>query len=819
MFKYLFLALMIWMASSSYAEEVYYADASKEKSIIDSYLHNFQNNNQTTAFLQKNELVTRLFSAYDKQVYVETLNYLQSFAYQYPEAVLSMSDAIQLHWDSNYLQNYMEENASNYGKLKFLTILGMSAGVISTLKNPLAHQAFAINKMHVLLPLAGGFGAYYVLNLFNKQNSSIPVEPQRILSLAVGDNYFSYQQKKANYLQRLFATGAGAAGGKLIYQALAGYFSNKLTVPQVNFSSGNRSMALPPADPHTPKAVSISPKVKVNPKVKIPKNPKVVDSMFRRRLRKSDFAVLVGTLLSYYAFEKASYYTLRKLAISKLQAQLKKEIDILHDSANKNDKEMAIKSLKSLSDTAIQLVTIYEIEHLSAVAEYQTEIGKHPHEIGHLGSEVTDKLIKLATKLTKTTKTLKNRKLDYTSDDEEKNLADARNDFLAGKISFSYKVLSQLVSILKGLQDVSSISSYVDHFTNKLTVKHNYIESVYENAWVISDYTKIWKHKFHAEELKSAVEVYLSYYQADQDNKSTAPPTFNSIDMQKEILTSTRAFSRFLAEYIANSETKTYNVLLAHILDVYLRAPEHRPAIATLIDDIKETAIETEGYKNSFWYKTAEGGFLGAAVLMSVRLFGHMAKSFDLDLQIKWLRKILATNNVATLFKHLGIAVGIGAGAGAVFHLLTKLKTSKLPAEKALLEIQKQVTYKLSFKACILHQQALANNSKNLNFASMKTEAIQQERLLLSKYIKQLNDLITQTKHLLDSAPQLQINHQIKPLILPESEYPKCTVSAKSVSLSPLNDDLKKTKSTLQLQLQRLNEIERKRLNASRNSN
>ena len=161
----------------------------------------------------------------------------------------------------------------------------------------------------MLLPLAGGAGAYYLLTLYNKGKSDLPADPQSILKLSSGSNYFSYEEQKQNYLRRLLGVGTGLAGGKLIYQALAGHFASSTGRAAESGVVLINERALPPPDP---KSKYIELKL---PKVSKPKTKSLqrYTSMFRRPFRKSDFAVIMGALLSYYAIEKATYFALQNM--------------------------------------------------------------------------------------------------------------------------------------------------------------------------------------------------------------------------------------------------------------------------------------------------------------------------------------------------------------------------------------------------------------------------------------------------------------------------------------------------------------------------
>ena len=207
----------VWLAVAllcstmlGYAQEnvVYYRDATYNKALIDDFAAAFDADDEARRYLLEHQIVTSLFSAYDKQAYRETLYYLHSLENSYPDAVLALSDSLQAYWDSHYLQSYLVGSAAEYGKLKFLATLGMIGGGLSLWKNPLSFSS-TLKGLNFLLPLTGSVGAYYAVEFFRQPLPDVPLEPQQVLSFASGTRYFSYAQKRNDYLYRLFGVGIG----------------------------------------------------------------------------------------------------------------------------------------------------------------------------------------------------------------------------------------------------------------------------------------------------------------------------------------------------------------------------------------------------------------------------------------------------------------------------------------------------------------------------------------------------------------------------------------------------------------------------------
>ena len=320
----LLLIVMLLVATATQAQDdsVHYADASQEKALVDDYLANFTA--QAKPLVTEIKLLQRLFDSYDRAVYEETLVYLQSFAAQQPEAVLALSDSIQTYWDSHYLHSYISGTSAEYGKLKFLSALGMAAGGIGLLKNPLA--AFSTLKhLNLLLPIAGGLGAYYAVDFFRQPAQDIPPEPQEILSLAQGKRYFAYQQKRNDYLYRLFSVGAGIGTGKFAFDALT-------------------------------------------------KNSDEVYKILKPRLKPRYLKGLAGALLGYFAIQQGSYYVLRAVEVKRAESKFQNSLQDLYSAASAGDKGQAIEATQQLMAMTTQLVTLYEMKHLHTMVEFEQEL-------------------------------------------------------------------------------------------------------------------------------------------------------------------------------------------------------------------------------------------------------------------------------------------------------------------------------------------------------------------------------------------------------------------------------------------------------------
>ena len=786
------VSLLLFVSSgNAYAG---YADASAIKQLMDSYFEHHQDNNSVVTLIKKSQIVRALYEDYDKAAYKEALTYLQSFTTDQPDATIALADAIQSHWDSNYLQSYLRSYASDYGRLKFLSALSMGVGGIGLLKNPFLHHALLISNMHVLLPLAGGTSAYYLLTLYDKSKTKdIPADPQTILQLTSGSNYYSYEDKRNDYLRRLLGVGGGLAGGKLIYQVLAGHFTTS-TSGGTLFVANN--LSLPPPDPNKEyKKLTLS--KTANSKGKSLQRYK---SMFRRPFRKTDFAVIIGALLSYYAIEKSTYFALHNMTVIHTQAQLKKAIYKLRSAVNNRNDAEIISAARQVSDLTIQLVTVKEIKHLHSIASYEIELLKPANELAQIGSEVTNKIIELSEKLPILQKKSSDPDDQAAGKTATEEANQAMQNVIAGKLASGIALFSQVGQMYAVL---AREVPYLRYYRDRMLAKYTHLVSMYQNIAKIKKQSINWQNKFSPEELQAAVSMYLKYYHTDADKTATELPQHGQ---QQKIATSTRAFARFLGEYIANSDTKTYNTVILHVLSLYELAPQHRPALATLVKDIDDLA-DLQG--KSFLISSIEGGAIGAGVLLAARMLGGLAAEFGMLENAPKARSYLNIRSVKTLFKHLGYAVAAGAAVGVAWHLLKMIAKKKLPAQNSLFEVQKTIVYNMSFNACVLLHDV--KSSDNLFYEQMTAAEIQTERKKIADQVKKLNTLVTQVNHLSTASPQLRVAQPIKNVNLSSTHKECSSDSARSASVTPVADDLNTVKSIVSLRLRKLNAIEKRR--------
>ena len=127
MIRALFIAMLLVATSvQGQDDSVHYADATREKALVDEYLVSYTA--EAKPLVVERKLLNRLFGSYDGEVYQQTLVYLQSLLAEQPEAVLALSDSIQAYWDSHYLQSFISGTSAEYGKLKFLFSSGDGRG-------------------------------------------------------------------------------------------------------------------------------------------------------------------------------------------------------------------------------------------------------------------------------------------------------------------------------------------------------------------------------------------------------------------------------------------------------------------------------------------------------------------------------------------------------------------------------------------------------------------------------------------------------------------------------------------------------------------
>ena len=291
---------------------------------------------------------------------------------------------------------------------------------------------------------------------------------------------------------------------------------------------------------------------------------------------------------------------------------------------------------------------------------------------------------------------------------------------------------------------------------------------MYRNFEAIIDHNAVWQVKFSAAELDAVLDLYLDYYQA---NSSAAVPVPQQRQGRK-VLTSTRGFARFLAEYIADLPTKSYNQLVLRMLDIYREQPQHRAALVVLLADIEEKAELHDSYYDSIWLSTLEGTFIGAGLLMVTRLAAKLTHMLGADVtksQFRWIAKLLGTEG--SLYNHetgglrlvtkqhwaqLGKVAMVGAAAGYVYYFAKKLRTDKLPPKAALFDVQKALTFDLAYRTCVLEHEVSARVKDKDELQAYNTEQIQQEREALAAFAVRLQTLSTQASHLNDECAELE---------------------------------------------------------------
>ena len=351
--------------------------------------------------------------------------------------------------------------------------------------------------------------------------------------------------------------------------------------------------------------------------------------------------------------------------------------------------------------------------------------------------------------------------------------------------------------------------SYLRFYRDRMLAKHMHLVSMYENVAEIKKQSINWRNKFNTEELQAAVDMYLQYQHAEDAANASRSPRSRMAGQQ--IMTSTRAFARFLGEYIANSDTKTYNSVILHILSLYEIQPMHRAALATLVKDIDDL---TEVKKRSFIISGIEGGAIGAGILIAARMLGGLAEKLGMLENARRVRASLGIRSARTLFKHLGIAAAAGSAVGIAWHLLKNIAKSKFPAQESLFEVQKTIVYSMSFNACGLLHDVKAGNS--LLYEQMSAAEIQVERKKIASQVERLNAMVSQANHLSSASPQLRVAQPIKKPVMLSSTHAECSsVSAQATSITPVADDLNTIKSILSSRLRKLNAIEKKRAEAA----
>ena len=866
---------LLLLAPGAVAQEpiVQHRDATQNKALIDAYLDAFAARDETQTYWRQRQIIAHLYEAYDREAYTETLHYLHSLESAHPDAVLALSDSLQAYWDSNYLQSYLVGSAAEYGKLKFIATLSLIGGGLGLFKNPLASFA-TLQGLNFLLPLAGGVGAYYAVEFFRQPLPDVPLEPQRVLSFASGARYFSYAQKRNDYLYRLFSVGIGLGAGEFMFKALSGDFSSRHrasadTSPKQ--SKGLNYIDQEAIDKEAKEAYDAAQRKQATRKGQ---------SLFKPQVSWSYLTRAAVAVLGIYLLHKGTYHIARAVELRHAEHELQEARENFQAARQHGDTQTLIDTAKALVAATLQLVTLYELPQLHAMVEFEQKFSQQASQLNHATDEelrtslqdMTMKLSKsLQAKLTRAlaqknyrydrvpllqalarssyTQLSENNKdtrvaellqeferahvetlvLNTVSDDEaeldkkfsawvELSLHDryavAQQTLAQGKLQRNIELLFQVAALFKA-SAVDDDFAFLQHFHQQLLAKFQNMLLMYRNFEAIIDHNAVWQIKFSASELDAALDLYLDYYQADNSTAVSVPQQ----PQGHKVLTSTRGFARFLAEYIAALPTKSYNQLVLRILTTYREQPPHRAALAILLQDIEEKAELHDGYYDSVWLATLEGGLIGAGLLMATRMAAKLIHVLDgggSKPPARWIAKLLSTRRHWT---QLGKFALVGATAGLGYHFAKKLRTHKLPPQAALFDVQKAITLDLAHRACVLAHEVKGRVKDRDELQAYSAEQLQQEREALSAFVTRMQLLSTQARHLHDSAPSLSGNHRLPLSAAAQLDrtvtqcFPPPTADLSIVvSLAPLVQDIEHTAGQLRGWKQTLDGIERRRL-------
>ena len=834
MIKYLVLTCLLPSLLS--AKAIVYHDTSQEKALIDSYLQAFTNNNTIGSYYDSKNLIDRLFNNYQAEVYRQALQYLDQQTSSYPQAVIALGDNIQSYWDSHYLQGYLLGNAGDYGKLKFFSILGMIVGGVGIWKNPFASLG-TLKSLNVLLPLAGGAVGGYAVKFFRKPSAN-PPEPQEFLRVATGDNKFSYAQKRNDYLYRLFSVGGAIAGGDVIFKGIAKTIYKETTggLAIVDSPATNSTDEPPPkTDQSANKSTG-----------ELTRSAKTVNgatsqagrqashagdeigSLFKPALNewskfKGWLAPAVGTLFAMYAVNKASYYALRLTEIKKVEHELKKNLEKIDYLVQVGDLEAVINVAQLINVTVLKLVTLYEMEHLRMIVDFETEFAKKASQLARSDNDVRLKIEELLLKLTDNLPAKLTRALDrdnyryanvgtikhlkqltyqaviadqqlaqqpevasiINSFNEERvvdrgeidrefasylqllladHYSDAQLTIAGGKLQKNIEILFQVATVFKRLSDNQQFA-FLNHFQYKLEAKFHNISLLYENFASLLERNAILREKkFSQADLQATIVTYLDYYATDSQatTKSDNNKPLPVTVHQGGQLTSTRSFARYLAEFIGKSDTKTYNTLVLELLAIYKEQPERREAVAVLLKDIEEVGELHDSYYDSAVMSGIEGGFVGAFALVGARALAKLVHMIGKDLGRLEAFSIIEKFLGVRPWKQMAIFFAAGVGAGVSYHYVKELLTHKIYPQQALFASQKLITFELAQQTCLLNleiKDKLITDRQIVNGYS--GEQIQGQRELLATFVNRVQQITQQVDHLNKHAPQLQINHYL----------------------------------------------------------
>ena len=559
----------------------------------------------------------------------------------------------------------------------------------------------------------------------------------------------------------------------------------------------------------------------------------------------------------------------------------------------RNGEQLAlIGSAKALVAATLQLVTLYELPQLQVMAEFEKEFSQHAGQLTkatdeELRTSLQDMTLKLSKSLSaklSRVMTQKNYHYDrvpllqaltqtsYTQlqDTSDKRIAAIVQEFeqqqdhavllntdaeaakeldkkfsawvqlaisdryavaqqalAEGKLQRNIELLFQVAAIFKASAVTAAEFAFLQHFHQRLLAKFQNMLLMYRNFDQIIEHNAVWKIKFSAAELDAVLDLYLAYHQAD----SSAPVQVQQ--RGRKVLTSTRGVARFLAEYIAALPTKAYNHLLLRILHIYREQPQHRAALVILVQDIEEKAELHDGYYDTVWLTTLEGGFIGAGLLMAARMGAKFAHVLGADVEQRrwrWIAKLLGTDEplidpekgmrrfgTKKHWTQFGKVALVGATAGYVYYFVNKLRTHKLPPKATLLDVQKGMVLDLAQRACVLWYEVKQRVKGKDELEGYAAEQMQRERVALQALAVRLQQLSGQVQHLHTSAPSLRGNHRVTLPPAYEAELQQCAPTPVAegqtvVSLTPVAQDLERTTSSLRQWKQTLDVIEYNRL-------
>ena len=360
---------------------VYYRDATQSKALIDDYISAFETNDETQAYWLQKQIINHLFDAYEQEAYTATLHYLHSLENTHADAVLALSDSLQAYWDSHYLQSYLVGSAAEYGKLKFLATLGMVGGGLGLLKNPLASFA-TLQGFNFLLPLTGGVGAYYAVEFFRQPLPDVPLEPQQVLSFASGERYFSYAQKRNDYLYRLFSVGIGLGSGEFMFKALGGNLFARSSSDAAPSTKAGKSGGIDYVEKSN---IAKEGSEQVDDAAK--KISGQGDSLFKPHASWSYLARAAGAILGIYLLHKGTHRVLHEVEVRRLEDELHAARQDFQDARNNGDQQALIVTAKKLADKTMQLVTVYELPQLHAMVEFEQKFSQQASKLTNATDE------------------------------------------------------------------------------------------------------------------------------------------------------------------------------------------------------------------------------------------------------------------------------------------------------------------------------------------------------------------------------------------------------------------------------------------------